>query len=185
MRLFTGIAPTPHVLDSLARLVRELQPLTKINWSPATNYHVTTKFIGQWSAARLTELDHALAAMPRAGGFEIKIAGLDFYPPAKPSKVLFAKVEHPPALTALAKATDTAIATLGCAPEARPYSPHLTLARLKNENIEQLRKSLTPSMSNFDFVSNFDFGTFPVTEFHLYLSEPGSVYTRLRTYPVC
>lgn len=179
MRLFTGIAPTPDVLDSLARLIRELQPLAAINWSPVANYHVTTKFIGQWPEARLTELDHALTAMPRAGRFEIKITGLDFYPPAKPPKVLFAKVEHPPALTALANATDTATATLGCAPEARAYSPHLTLARLKNENIEQLRKRLFLSMSNFDF------GKFPVTEFHLYLSEPGSVYTRLRTYPVC
>jgi 2'-5' RNA ligase len=56
----------------------------------------------------------------------------------------------------------------------------LTLARIKDENIRELREHIAN-------MTNFDFGTFHVSEFHLYLSKPGrggSVYTILATYPL-
>ena len=187
MRLFTGIALAPDIARSIELLVDQLRPLANIKWSPAGNYHVTTKFIGHWPEGNLPALDSALAAVSRKGGFEISVSGLGFFPRHLAPKVLFAGILAPPALPALAQAIDEAAATAGCPREARDYSPHLTLgrienARLKNQNIARLRERLTSNMPAHDF------GTFSVTEFHLYLSEPGpsgSLYTPLRTYPVC
>ena len=193
MRLFTGIALAPDIARSVELLVDQLRPLANINWSPPGNYHVTTKFIGHWPEGNLPALDSALAAVPRRGGFEISVSGLGFFPHHLAPKVFFAGIVAPPALPALAQAIDEAAATAGCPCETRDYSPHLTLgriektgrianARLKNQNIARLHERLTPHMPAHNF------GTFPVTEFHLYLSEPGptgSLYTLLRTYPVC
>ena len=46
MRLFTGIAIAPHILDRLERLLEELRPLARLNWAPIQNLHITSKFIG-------------------------------------------------------------------------------------------------------------------------------------------
>ena len=63
MRLFTGIAIAPRVLDNLARVLQELRPLAPLKWSPAENLHITSKFIGAWPEERLAELQAALEEM--------------------------------------------------------------------------------------------------------------------------
>ena len=95
-------------------------------------------------------------------------------------EVLFAGVKAGPELAALARQIDQKLARLGIPQEDHPYTPHLTLARIRNENIRALREHIAN-------MKTFDFGTFPVSEFHLYLSTPqasGSKYTVLATYPL-
>jgi 2'-5' RNA ligase len=84
------------------------------------------------------------------------------------------------ALAGIAKQIEDAVKPLGIAREDRPYAPHLTLARIKHENIRELREHIAN-------MTNFDFGTFQVPEFHLYMSKTGpkgSVYTTLASYPL-
>ena len=57
MRLFTAIALPGEIRDKLDSLVHDLRPTAKIKWSRAENLHVTTKFIGEWPAARLEQLN--------------------------------------------------------------------------------------------------------------------------------
>ncbi len=117
----------------------------------------------------------------RPGSFEIEIAGLDYYPNAGRPRVLFAGVSPEPGLIRLAEAINEALAAIGCPREDRAYSPHLTLARIKNENIDKLRERII-------HMPNIEFGSFEVREFHLYLSKTsshGSMYSKLRTYATC
>jgi 2'-5' RNA ligase len=179
MRLFTGIQIAPHVLDNLGRTLLELRPLAQINWSPVENLHITSKFIGEWPERRLAELESALAAVPPFAAITINVARFGFFPNPHHPKVLFAGVHAGPALAGLAKQIEEALAHLGCPREERPYSPHLTLARLKNDNIRDLREHIA-------IMKNADFGSFEATEFHLYLSKTGpagSIYTKLASYP--
>lgn len=183
MRLFTGIAIPAESTHRIARLIDDLRPVTTINaapikWSPAANLHITTKFIGEWPVARLAELRAALDRCEPPAAFPIAIKGFGFFPHATHAKTLYAGIEAGPSLPALATCTDTALAALGCPRETRPFSPHLTLARLKQENIGQL-------LSHFKSMADTDFGSFTAGEFHLYLSQPGpsgSVYTPLATW---
>jgi 2'-5' RNA ligase len=180
MRLFTGIALPPGVRDNLARVLSELRPLAPLNWSPVENLHITSKFIGEWPEARLTELIQTLENLDLPGGFEVTISCFGYFPNPHNPRTLFAGVHAGPALTELASRIDEALLPLGVARESRPYSPHLTLARIKHENIRQLREYIAN-------MTNFDFGTFQVSEFHLYMSKTssgGSVYTPLATCPL-
>jgi 2'-5' RNA ligase len=178
MRLFTGISLAPRVLDNLAGALRQLRPLAPLNWSPGENLHITSKFIGEWPEERLTELEKALEAVNPPGTFEVTIARFGYFPNPHNPRTVFAGVQAGPALAGLASMIEEALVPLGVARENRPYSPHLTLARIKQENIRELREHIAK-------MTNFDFGTFQVSEFQLYLSKmgpKGSIYTPLATY---
>lgn len=180
MRLFTGIALAPRVLDNLARVLRDLRPLAPVNWSPVENLHITSKFIGQWPEARLAELEGTLESISHPLAFDVSIARFGFFPNPHHPRTFFAGVQAGPALAELANRIDEALRVLGIAKEDRPYSPHLTLARIKGEDIRELRQHIAK-------MTNFDFGTFQVSEFHLYLSKTGpsgSTYTPLSAYPL-
>ena len=179
MRLFTGIALPAQVLDSLESLVRGLKPTARIKWSPVGNLHITTKFIGEWPAERLGELQAALREVPSPGQIPIGIRNLGWYPNERSPRVLWAGIEAPESLANLAQETDRRLATLGIRPEKRQYSPHLTLARIKG--LSDLRE-LKDAMSH---LPSMDFGEFQADRFSLYLSElkpSGSIYTSLAEY---
>jgi 2'-5' RNA ligase len=144
------------------------------------NLHITGKFIGEWPAHRLTELEEELKNLNTPGSFEIQIARFGYFPNPHNPRTLFAGVQAGPELAELANRIDETLRPLGVARETRPYLPHLTLARIKRENIHALREHIAT-------MTNFDFGTFQVSEFHLYLSQSspnGSLYRALATYPL-
>ena len=180
MRLFTGIAVPPDVLATLEHVLRDLRPLAPLNWSPPENLHITTKFIGQWPEPRLPELEQALGKVDAPLEFPIAISRFGYVPNPHHPKLFFAGVQAGAALTDLAHRIEDAIEPIGVPRDERPYLPHLTLARIKNENIRTLRERIAQ-------MTNFDFGTFSVSGFHLYLSKPsghGSVYSRLASFPL-
>jgi 2'-5' RNA ligase len=190
MRLFIGLSIPQDVLDAMDRAVAPLQSRFAVNWSPVANFHVTTKFIGSWPDERLAELTAMLRDIPMPAPIEVSIGGLGFYPDARKPKVFYAGVVSNCALTDLAHATDRALARIGCPAETRPYSPHLTLARLKTENIGGLREHIQS-------MQNLSFGSFTAFQFHLYLSEQSmskasvstsgaqrSSYSIIETFPV-
>jgi 2'-5' RNA ligase len=180
MRLFTAIDLPPEVNERLAALIAKLRPLANIGWSPAANLHITTKFIGQWPEDRLPELEAALAGVDRRSPIPIRLGGLGFFPNRKSPRVFWAGVEAPPDLRALARDIDSALAKLGLEPESRAYSPHLTLARIKQPS------GLERFQSEVDRLGQPDLGSFVADRLYLYLSKPGrsgSVYTRLSEFP--
>jgi 2'-5' RNA ligase len=181
LRLFTGIAAPPAINASLDDLVRRLQPLARIRWSPASNFHITTKFIGAWPQERLDAMKQALAKFQGSGLFSIAIRGVGFYPDARRPRIFWAGVEGGEPLVTLVSRTDEACATLGVRPETRKYSPHLTLARINEPaDLGKLHEVVAAGPQP-------QFGEFDATSFHLYLSEPGphgSIYTSLAEFPL-
>jgi 2'-5' RNA ligase len=182
MRLFTGLDVPGEVEARLDRLLHELRPAADIHWSPITNLHITTKFIGEWPEDRLPELIAKLRdAVPKPGVLQISVRGVGWFPNPHQPRVLFAAIQAPQGLVDLAGTTDAATAELGVPVEERRYSPHLTLARIKGASpLALLRQAIARQES-------LDFGTFDATSFYLYKSEPGprgSVYTKLSEFPL-
>lgn len=179
MRLFTGLDLSPDVIRRIERLVAELKPTARIQWSPASNLHVTTKFIGEWPEERLDELTRALAGVPVGGPMTIAIRSLGFFPHARSPRIFWAGIHAPPQLGALARETDRALAFLGIEPEKRAYSPHLTLARIREPApLERLHTRLAA-------LETQEFGSFQADRFFLYRSQSspaGSVYTKISEF---
>jgi RNA 2',3'-cyclic 3'-phosphodiesterase len=92
--------------------------------------HLTLLFLGEVAAQFDEELRKGLARV-RASPFPITISGVGRFPPEGQPQVLWAGVERSPALLALHHSITTTLTdAIGFRPEERPYSPHITLARL-------------------------------------------------------
>ena len=167
-------------MDRLEGVIAILRPLARITWSKTANLHITTKFIGEWPEEKMPQLTQALAGIGERARIPIRVRGLGFYPNRKSPRVFWAGVEAPPALASLAQAIDEALDRLGIQPEIRPYSPHLTLARIKaSAGLESLHNQV-------ERLGDPEFGAFEADRFYLYLSKPGpagSVYTKLSEFP--
>ena len=179
MRLFTGIDLPIEVRENLGVLLGRLRPTARLKWSPVANFHVTTKFIGEWPQSGLRELISALGSLPAPPRFRIAVRGLGWFPNPRAPRVFWAGIEAPPPLAELARHTDQALGRLGVSVETRDFSPHLTLARIKEQvPLDGLRQAIAALPSE-------EFGEFVADRFHLYLSEPGpfgSVYTQLEEF---
>jgi 2'-5' RNA ligase len=179
MRLFTALDLPGEVVGHLEELLRRLRPMASIHWSPPANLHVTTKFIGEWPEARLEELKSALAGLPSRKPIAVHVRDVGFFPNARSPRVFWCGIEAP-GLAELAGETDQACGRLGIERETRPFSPHLTLARIKERlDLEALHTAIAKLPSR-------DFGAFQTASFFLYRSQlnpKGSVYTKLAEFP--
>ncbi len=176
LRLFTGIEIASPVRERIENVLRRLRPAAPLQWARDENLHITTTFIGFWPEERVGELTEALGGVPLAEPFEIAVADVGFFPNAQTPRVLMIPVKPSPPLAELATLTAQAMEALGIAREERPYTPHITLARIRRgTRLQNLRDAIVRQ--------NMNFGTFQTREFHLYRSVNG-VYTKLTTFPV-
>ena len=175
MRLFTAIDIPPEIGNKLRALVDRLRPLADLKWNLADDLHLTIKFIGEWPEDRLDELQRTLAGVDISQPVEIQVRGLGWFPNPRRPHVFWAGIEAGETLKTLARSTEQAVAKLGVPVEDRPYSPHLTLARIKDR---------TPLGALRDAIHGLEsqaFGAFRASAFFLYLSSNGK-YTRLAEF---
>ena len=160
----------------------ELRPLVHdVAWVAPDNFHLTLKFLGPVDAERLATLTETLASAAAAcPSFPLEIRGLGAFPsPARP-RVLWAGIEAGAAPAAmLATRLDEALATLGFAREARAFSPHVTLGRVRQPHAQpRLAEALGGSRR---------FGRVDVARVSLMrsdLSPRGARYTELAPAPL-
>jgi len=181
MRLFTGIELPTEIKSRLTRLLETLRPTARIKWSPAENLHVTTKFIGEWPDERVEELIASLGTLASRERIHIAVRNLGWFPNPNSPRVFWAGVNAGPGLAELARDTERNLERLGVPVEGRPYSPHLTLARVKDSG------SLAALRGAVGALPSSDFGQFMADRFYLYrstLKPTGSEYQKIAEFPL-
>jgi RNA 2',3'-cyclic 3'-phosphodiesterase len=175
MRLFTAVDIPDSIKDSLAKTIERLRPFADLKWTNVDKLHITTKFIGEWRQDRMPEMTAALRGVGSPGAMFIAVRGIEWIPDARHPRMLWAGVEAAPGLASLATETEEALRALGVAVEDRKYSPHLTLARIRDHAVATaLRPAIEPERQ-------IDFGSFTASAFCLYLSQDGR-YTKLAEF---
>lgn len=179
MRLFVAIDLPTSVKDQLVSLSIMLPGNSRQVRRDAL--HLTLQFLGDGiDEARLDDIRAALARVDGAA-FTLALRGVGQFPGSgrRPTQVLWAGVDAPPGLYALAAQVESALAAVGFPPDGRPFRPHITLARVQ------------PPVFGRDlgmfFEQNTDFATDPfhVDSFMLYASQltpQGPVYTHQAVY---
>jgi 2'-5' RNA ligase len=148
-----------------------LPPLHGLRWVPPGQLHFTLKFLGEIEEERVADARACVAAAARPtagrpGPFRLSLEGLGAFPPRGPARVVWAGCrEGTEALSALAAAVEEAFAAAGFPREERPFSPHLTLARVKEP---EAGRRLTRALVS---VPPEPFGVVPVSSLVLYRSE--------------
>lgn len=177
MRVFIALDIPAKVRDRLTEYMESARKLAPdARWARVEGLHVTLKFVGNVSDARVQEMKTALASV-KAAPFAVRFCRVGFFPNAKAARVFWAAVDGGEELPRLASAIDAALEKLGIAREEKPYHPHLTLARTSARPLRELQPLLTDPPPQF--------GTMTAREFFLYQSQPqkgGSKYTKLERF---
>ena len=192
IRTFVAVELDPRIRQAVIevqsavkeRLIRTLRGV-RIQWLRPEAIHLTLKFLGDIDEATLPDLERALAAvmrgMPR---FSVQVGGVGAFPDERAPRVLWVGLTDPEqALARLARTVETALEPLGFLREGRPFSPHLTMARIKDRPREvgvalgrlNLQEQITPlgplSVNGLSFMKSE-------------LKPTGAEYTRLFEIPL-
>jgi 2'-5' RNA ligase len=128
-RLFIAIELPEPLKDRLAGMKGALPAAA---WVKRDGFHLTLRFLGDVESARIPALVSALHAVT-AAPFPVTLSGVGRFPPQGSPRVVWVGVEAPPALMEVQQQVERALTPLGFPPEDRPFSAHITLARLKSE----------------------------------------------------
>ena len=149
-------------------------------WIALDQLHLTVRFIGDVDGALFLDIKTALAET-NISPFNIQMKGVGHFPPRGAPRVIWAGLEKSEPLLLLRKKIDAALLKIGVTPEKRKFSPHITLARLKN----------TPPQKVANFLSGnslFSQKPFQVDDFKLYsstLTPKGAIHKVERIYSLC
>lgn len=127
IRLFVGLE-LPE--DMRQRLTFLCGGVPGARWVDRENFHLTVRFIGEVDEGRFEDVDMALARI-QAPAFDLILEGISTFEKARTPHTLWVGVRRSEALNALHAKIDRALVTMGFEPDGRKYSPHVTLARLK------------------------------------------------------
>jgi len=179
-RLFVAVELPPAVRADLGALRADIPGA---RWVKPEQMHLTLRFIGaDVPDDRVKPIQDALATVTGAA-FSLTVRGVGRFPPGdrKPPRVLWVGLDKAPALFALHGGVESALATAGFPPEDRPFSAHITLARVNaRQPVPQADRFLR---AHADFAA----GPFPVEQFVLIqsaLTPQGSRYQTIGVYPL-
>lgn len=130
-RLFAGVAV--EATEPLRRLTGELRQELgngRIRWVRMDHLHLTVEFFGATAVDRIPALEQALAEAAAASGpFSLRTGSMGLFGSLRHPRVLWLGIESE-GLSTLHGGVQETLRGAGWMPEARAYSPHLTLARL-------------------------------------------------------
>ncbi|MGH2478343.1 MAG: RNA 2',3'-cyclic phosphodiesterase [Ktedonobacteraceae bacterium] len=171
-----------QLLGNIVRQGRQLLP--DLGWVDPTGIHLTLAFLGELDDPALAKAEKAAStAAAQSNPFSYRLSGLGTFGPARYPRVLWMGVSEPSGmLDVVQRALSLALEREGFASEKRPFSPHLTLARIKTPlNPEQLQ-FLQQLLSHHQFASP----NYRVTRLYVMKSElarSGARYSCLRDCP--
>jgi len=174
-RLFTGLEIPTGVAQSLAMM---RGGLPGARWIDPENYHLTLRFIGDIDDSLARDIAAMLGRVQREP-FELRLDGLSSFGGRKPRAVV-AAVPPITALMDLQAEQERLLQRLGLEPEGRKYTPHVTLARLRDSSSWQVADYLTAR-------AHYRSSSFGVSRFVLFSSRSsvgGGPYVVEAAYPL-
>jgi 2'-5' RNA ligase len=189
IRAFIAVELTDDLRRALRSMQRQLQTApgaSAVRWVAPENIHLTLKFLGNMDAARVTELSAALqTAVAGAAPFTLALRGLGCFPNTRRPNVIWVGVEGAVGeVAALAVRIEQAAAALGYPLEDRPFSPHLTVGRIKREARSDDRAVIGRAVESFPAT---ELGVLRAEDVRLIKSDlrpDGPLYTTLATAPL-
>jgi len=161
-------------MSSLSSLGGDLKPVER------ENIHLTLKFLGDVSPTELEEIKSALAQVTFPP-FSLEIKGAGAFPNLKRMNVIWVGVaEGWSQIELIFEQTETFLHQLGFSRETRPFSPHITVARVKSG---RKRDEIAAFLGH---LTDESFGTFSVEGVRLkqsVLSSSGPKYSTLYEVP--
>jgi 2'-5' RNA ligase len=138
-RLFVALDPPEPVRRRIAATVAALRrsaghAAEEVRWTSAETLHLTVQFLGAVPEERIAELDAAVREVAAASHpLQLELRGAGGFPNARRPRIVWLGIGGEVApLAALAEALGRRLTPLGFPPDARSFSPHLTVGRARD-----------------------------------------------------
>ena len=161
-----------------ARLKSGKQPWVK--WVDPGSIHLTLKFLGDIAIDRTGEITGAIEEAARGiPPFHLEVKDLGVFPNLRRVQVAWVGIRgEVDKLGQLQQRIESNLARLGFAPESRPFTAHLTLARLRNQASSDERQRFGQLIGE----TRFEAGSIKVDAINLMrsqLTREGAIYNRI------
>jgi len=182
IRCFVAVDLAADVVAAIETVVAPIRQVGgDVRWVAKENLHVTLKFLGQISEARVDAVRAALSRCAKLRApFEVTAMGLGAFPNQRRARVVWVGLDGPE-LGALSCGVDEELAGEGFPREARATIPHITIGRVRSpRGWERVLAAMRPYWEN-------SFGKSRVDEIVLYRSDlrpEGPLYMALERLPL-
>jgi RNA 2',3'-cyclic 3'-phosphodiesterase len=150
-------------------------------WVDPEGIHLTLQFLGNVDADKIEAIQQALKqAAIAVPPFHLELKGLGAFPSLRRAQVVWVGLRGDlDKLQVLQKRIETSLLPLGFEPEKRAFTPHLTLARMRDMASPLERQTLGETISRTKIETNLMIEVNSVSLMRSQLTRAGAIYTRL------
>ncbi len=182
IRSFIAIELPDKLKLGLGQLEAQLksEKQTWVKWVDPNSIHLTLKFLGDIAIDRTGEITRAMEEAARGiSPFRIEVKDLGVFPSLKRAQVAWVGLSgEVDKISQLQQHLESNLERLDFAPESRAFTPHLTIARLRNRAPLDERQRFGQLIAD----TRFEAGTIKVDAVSLMrsqLAREGAIYSRI------
>ncbi len=131
-RTFIAIDIVPsEILNNTIEDLQNVFSEENFSWVNKNKLHLTLKFIGDTTSSQIIEIaDELKMSAEMFKPFSLRLAGIGFFKNKGIPRILFVKITESDFLIQIVSEIEKRMMTIGFQPELRPFSPHITIARI-------------------------------------------------------
>ncbi|MEW6680866.1 MAG: RNA 2',3'-cyclic phosphodiesterase [bacterium] len=181
MRLFIAICLDEKIKRGIFEIQKSLRiDSLKPKWVDPEKAHITLKFLGEIEKEKIKQIIDALKEIPKPKPFIVSLGNIGAFPKKDYPRVIWIGIEKGcDSLSLIANSVETSLEKIGFPKEERPFSAHLTLARIKNPQKTNL---LSPYLSKRFIID--EMGVKEIMLIESKLTPNGPIYTTLQAFPL-
>jgi 2'-5' RNA ligase len=181
MRTFIAIELSDEIRSSLSQIESHLKYSgADVKWVDEKNIHLTLKFLGEIDEEKCDKIKAILDQIADSTrSFEISVNDIGAFPKIDHPRVIWVSLDKGAAESKLlAEKIDNALSGIGFEKDARPFTAHLTIGRVRSSKNKQALKEkmgsigLQGTRDKKQVVSS-------IILFQSKLTPKGSIYTKL------
>ena len=183
IRSFIAIELPGQLKLALARLQDELKSGSRapVKWVSPENTHLTLKFLGNIDSNTVDDILRAMGEAARGiTPVHLGIEGLGAFPNHNRVQVIWVGVSgEVDKLLQLQKGIESSLAKLNFAPESRAFTPHLTLARVRDRTSPDERQKLGELIAGTKFEAAYAFPVEAISLMRSQLTREGAIHSQI------
>lgn len=176
-RIFVALNIPDYAKEKLFNIIYQLNQDKSLKWETKEKIHLTLKFIGDVEDELIPQIKNDLLFLEEYKTQLLQITGFGFFFSYKVPRILWAGLKYSEELKYIAERLEDYFIRYGVEKENRPFKPHLTLMRIKNNPGEFfINKFKNSKFEPISFQSN------SISLIKSELKPAGSVYTEINKY---
>jgi 2'-5' RNA ligase len=185
MRSFIAIELPDELKRELSQLEAQLKSgdLHGVKWVDPKSIHLTLKFLGDVGVGRLNDITRAMeASVEGISPFRLQVRELGVFPSLKRVRVVWVGIGGEiDKVGQLQQRIESNLAALRFAPEPRRFTPHLTLARVRDQASPVERQRLAQLIAETTFESACGIEVKAVSLMRSQLTREGAIYSLINS----